>query len=113
MYLSAAYHLCKETDARLIDGIDRSSGVLEIASWMKETIIAVKVYYEKRSDDNVIFRTEIFSRGIDSRDTPTRSKWESKGDWDDLPSKVREEFIRTDKTCIDYMWYPDQSQELN
>jgi len=109
MYLSAAYGLCNETDARLTEGSDSSQAVQEILNWAKETIIAIKVYYEKRSNDEVIFRTEIFSRGIDGRDSPTRSKWEKKGDWDDLPPKVREEFIRTDKGILDYMWYPEQS----
>lgn len=104
-YLSAAYHLCNETDSRLTYGNDYSQFVEEITSWAREIIIAIKVYYEKLPNGTVIFRTEIFSKGI-SNSSPTRSQWEMKGHWDGLPSKVREEFIRTGNKSVDYMWYP-------
>ena len=113
IYLSAAYLLCNETDKRLTNGTDNSEVVQKITDWAKENIIAIKVYYETKADDKVIFRTEIFSRGLESRDPPSRNKWESGGDFSDLPSKVREEFIRTKKNTLDYMWYPDHSGDSN
>ena len=108
VYLSAAHQLCNETDSQLTYGDDYSQTVEEITNWVREIIIGIQVFYEKTSADRVIFRTEIYSKGTGDS-SPTRSKWESEGNWADLPSKVREEFIRSEKNSLDYMWYPDQA----
>jgi hypothetical protein len=110
-YLSAAHRLCNETDSRLTYANDDSQSVIEITDWARETIIAVKVCYDKKSGDMVAFRTEIFSKGIGDLQL-IRSKWECIGNWDDLPPKVREEFIRSDEKSLDYPWYPNQDKNL-
>lgn len=106
-YLSAAYQLCNETDSRLTSGNDYSRDIEGIVSWARQIIVAIKASYEKIPDDTVMFRTEIFSKEIGSSSV-TRRKWESEGNWDDLPAKVREEFIRSGERSLEYMWYPDQ-----
>lgn len=111
LYLSAAYQLCNETDSRLASGINYSKDIEAIVSWARQIIIAIKVSYDKVSDGTVIFRTEIFSKDIGSSSV-TRKKWEIKSDWDDLPAKIREEFIRSGETSLEYVWYPDQASTL-
>lgn len=111
LYLSAAYQLCNEADSRLTSGSDSSRDIEEVVNWARQIIVAIKASYEKIPDGTVMFRTEIFSKEIGGS-FATRRKWENKGDWDDLPAKVREEFIRSGERSLEYMWYPDQSSTL-
>lgn len=110
-YLSAAYQLCNETDSRLTSGGGYSKDIEDIVGWARQIIIAIKASYENIPDGPVMFRTEIFSKEMGGSSI-TRRKWESEGDWDNLPAKVREEFIRSGKESLEYMWYPDQSANL-
>jgi|GEM_PF-4170770 len=105
LYLSAAYILCGEDDSRLTNNTDRSQAAAGVVKWAREIILGIQVSYEKKTENLYIFKTEIFSKNsIDS--STIKNTYEIESNWDNLPPKVREEFIRLKRNIIDYIWYP-------
>lgn len=103
---SAARFLCREEDPRLQIEETPSQQTQRVILAAKESLLAVKVDYERLSDYGVCLRkTEIFSVKA-SDENPTVTRVEEEIGWESLTSDIRDAFLNQDKRKVSFQIYP-------
>jgi hypothetical protein len=113
-YLQTTYILCNESDPQLVGEQPLSELAQRLTTEVKDLILTIKVHYLKpqevpTSDTGVnsehLRQTEIFY--IDRNNPkPNVFRVDEQMEWDNLPSDVRESFIKEDLPRISFKLYP-------
>jgi hypothetical protein len=113
-YLQTTYILCNESDPQLVGEQPLSELAQKLATEVKDLILTIKVHYLKHqevptSDTGVnskhLRQTEIFY--IDRNNPkPNVFRVDEQMEWDNLPSDVRESFIKENLPLISFKLYP-------
>ncbi len=112
--LQTTYLLCNESDPQIIGEQPPSKLVQKLATKVKDLILTIKVHYLKPQ------AVPTFDKGLKSKHlrqieifyiNPTNPKpnvvrFEEEVEWDNLPSDVRETFIKEDPERISFRPYP-------
>jgi hypothetical protein len=112
--LQTTYILCNQSDPQLVGEQPSSELAQKLATKVKDLILTIKVHYLKpqkvpTSDTGVnseyLRQTEIFY--IDRNNSkPNVFRVDEQVEWDNLPSDVRESFIKEDLARISFKLYP-------
>lgn len=113
-YLQTTYILCNESDPQLVGEQSPSELAQKLATEVKDLILTIKVHYLKHqevptSDTGVnskyLRQTEIFYMNPNNP-KPNIFRVDEQVEWDNLPSDVREIFIKEDLHQISFKLYP-------
>ncbi|MUG91335.1 hypothetical protein F7734_02060 [Scytonema sp. UIC 10036] len=105
--LGATYILCEESEPQLLNKTVITDEAKQLADVAKNLILTIKVHYEPINEElkECNRKTEIF---FTSNDKPTVFRVEETIPWDNLPSDVREEYIRSGSKKQSFKLYPKE-----
>ena len=114
--LQTTYILCNESDPQLVEEQPPSELAQKLVTEVKDLILTIKVHYLKPQkvptyDTSVnsehLRQTEIFY--IDRNNSkPNVFRVDEQMEWENLPSDVRESFIKEDLAQVSFKLYPQR-----